>query len=49
MLQSKDTEWLDSYQKKDPYIEHIVLYKRPTSDLGTYTYWKRGAVKGHSM
>jgi len=34
MLQPKDTDWLNEYKNKT----HIcAVYKRSTSDLGTYT------------
>ena len=37
MLQPKDKDWLNGYKNKT----HIyVVYKRPTSDLGTHTDWK---------
>ena len=46
MLQPKDTDWLNGYKNKT----HIyVVYKRPTSDLGTNTDWKWGDRKRYSM
>ena len=37
MLQPKDTEWLNGYKNK---TNIYVVYRRPTSVLQTYTYWK---------
>ena len=38
MLQPKDIDWLNGYKNKT----HIyAIYKRPTSDLGTHTKWKK--------
>ena len=34
MLQPKDTGWLNGYKNK---THAYVVYKRPTSDLGTHT------------
>ena len=34
MLQPKDIEWMNGYEKK---IRIYAVYKRPTSDLGTHT------------
>ena len=42
MLKPKDTDWLNAYKNKT----HIyAVYKRPTSDLGTYTDCKWGDGK----
>ena len=42
MIQPKGTDWLNGYKNKTPLF---ALYKRPTSDLGTYTEWKLGLQK----
>ena len=44
MLQPKDTDWLNGYQKKKTPNQpsYTCIYKRPTSDLGTYTGRKWG-------
>ena len=39
MLPPKDTDWLNGYKNKTCIY---AVYKRPTSDLGTHTDWKRG-------
>ena len=42
MLQTKDINWLNEYKNKT----HIyAVYKRPTSDLGTYRLKARGWKK----
>ena len=42
MLQPKDIDWLNGYKNKT----HIhAVYKRPTSDLGTYRLKMRGWKK----
>ena len=42
MLQPKDIDWLNGYKNKT----HIhAVYKRPTSDLGTYRLKVRGWKK----
>ena len=46
MLHPKDTDWLNGYENKT----HInVVYKRPTSDLGTHTDGKLGDGKRYSV
>ena len=39
MLQPKDRDWLNGYKKKTLIY---AVYKRPTSDLGTYRLKMRG-------
>ena len=46
MLPPKDTDWLNGYKNKT----HIyVVYKRPTSVLGTHTDGKWGDGKRYPM
>ena len=42
MLPLKDKDWLNVYKKK---TRIYAVYKRPASDLGTHTDWKRGDGK----
>ena len=42
MHQPKDIGWLDGYKNKTPLY---AVYKRPTSNQGTHTYWKWRAGK----
>ena len=42
MLQPKDRDWLNGYKKKTLIY---AVYKRPTSDLGTYRLKMRGWKK----
>ena len=42
MPQTKDKDWLNGYNNKTPLY---VVYKRPTSNLGTHTDWKWRAGK----
>ena len=42
MLQPKDTDWLSGYKNE---TRIYVVYKRPTSDIGTHTDWKWGDGK----
>ena len=52
MLQPKDTDWLNGYQRKKTKqkkpkktTSYTCVYKRPTSDLGTHTGRKWGLKK----
>ena len=46
MLQTKDIDWLNGYKNKT----HLyVVYKRPTSALGTHTDWTCGDGASCSM
>ena len=38
MLQPKDIDWLNGHKNKTRIYD---VYKRPTSDLGTHTGWRR--------
>ena len=42
MLQPKDKDWPNGYKNKNPIY---AIYKRLTSNLGTYTDWKWRAGK----
>ena len=42
MPQPKDKDWLNGYKNKIPIY---AAYKRPTSNQGTHTDWKRRAGK----
>ena len=42
MLKPKDKDWLSGYKNKTPIY---AVYKRPPSNLWTYTSWKWGAGK----
>ena len=42
MLPPEDIDWLNGHKNK---TRIYVVYKRPTSDLGTHTDWKWGCKK----
>ena len=42
MSKPKDKDWLNGYKNKTPLY---AVYKRPTSNQGTHTYWKWRAGK----
>ena len=46
MLQWKDTDSLNGYKNNS---SEYAVYKRPSSDLGTQTDWKRGTGKSYYM